>query len=72
MVGMAMGFFAVIFCFVGMDCTYIGGSDKAKDRLVFTGAIFHFVGGKQRSIFYSQKKNVVFFPLYYSIPALLV
>ncbi|KAL2081655.1 hypothetical protein ACEWY4_023508 [Coilia grayii] len=45
MVGMALGFFAAILCFIGMECTYIGGSEKAKDKLVFTGAVFHFVGG---------------------------
>lgn len=47
MVGMAFGFFAAIFCFIGMECTYIGGSERAKDKLVLVGAIFHFVGGKQ-------------------------
>ncbi|XP_041921580.1 claudin-10 [Alosa sapidissima] len=45
MVGMAFGCVAAILCFIGMDCTYIGGSEKAKDKLVFIGAIFHFVGG---------------------------
>ncbi|XP_012680571.2 claudin-10 [Clupea harengus] len=45
MVGMGFGFFAAIFCFIGMECTYIGGKENAKDKLVFTGAIFHFVGG---------------------------
>ncbi|XP_039861579.1 claudin-10 isoform X2 [Maylandia zebra] len=32
-------------CFVGMECTYIGGSDKTKDKVLFAGAVLHFVGG---------------------------
>uniref|UniRef100_A0A3Q3XJ07 Claudin n=1 Tax=Mola mola TaxID=94237 RepID=A0A3Q3XJ07_MOLML len=45
MCGITLGFFAVVLCFVGMDCTYIGGTDKTKDKLLFAGAVFHFVGG---------------------------
>lgn len=46
MCGLTLGFFAVVFCFVGMECTYIGGTDKAKDKLLLTGAAFHVVGGE--------------------------
>lgn len=46
MCGITLGFFAVVLCFIGMECTYIGGADKIKDKLVFAGAVFHFVGGE--------------------------
>lgn len=46
MCGLTIGFFAVVCCFVGMECTYIGGSDKTKDKVLFAGAVLHFVGGK--------------------------
>ncbi|XP_030643406.1 claudin-10-like [Chanos chanos] len=45
MIGMSMGFFGAIFCFVGMECTYIGGSEKTNDKMLLVGAIFHFFGG---------------------------
>ncbi|KAM4558830.1 claudin-7-like [Odontesthes bonariensis] len=45
MCGLTLGFFAVVCCFIGMECTYIGGADKTKDKLVFSGAVFHFCGG---------------------------
>lgn len=45
MCGLTIGFFAVVLCFVGMECTYIGGSDTVKDKLLLAGAVFHFVGG---------------------------
>ncbi|KAL7866224.1 hypothetical protein SRHO_G00114710 [Serrasalmus rhombeus] len=43
--GMALGLFAAIFCFIGMDCTYIGGSERTNDIILLTGALFHFIGG---------------------------
>lgn len=46
MCGITLGFFAVVLCFIGMDCTYIGGGEKLKDQLVFAGAVLHFVGGE--------------------------
>lgn len=45
MCGLTIAFFAVVLCFLGMDCTYIGGSEAVKDKLVLAGAVFHFVGG---------------------------
>ncbi|XP_014028429.1 claudin 10-like 2 [Salmo salar] len=45
MCGLTLGFFGAIFCFVGMECTYIGGGGKNKDMLLFAGSVFHFVGG---------------------------
>lgn len=46
MCGITLGFFAVVLCFIGMECTYIGGAEKLKDKLVFAGAVLHFVGGE--------------------------
>ncbi|XP_028249859.1 claudin-10-like [Parambassis ranga] len=43
--GLTLGFFAVVLCFVGMECTYLGGADSTKDKLVFAGTVFHVVGG---------------------------
>ncbi|XP_075896259.1 claudin-10-like isoform X1 [Nelusetta ayraudi] len=45
MCGLTLGFFAVVLCFIGMECTYIGGGNKIKDKLLFSGAVFHFCGG---------------------------
>ncbi|XP_041858165.1 claudin-10 [Melanotaenia boesemani] len=45
MCGLTLGFFAVVCCFVGMECTYIGGEDKTKDKVVFAGTVFHVCGG---------------------------
>uniref|UniRef100_A0A3Q0SML7 Claudin n=1 Tax=Amphilophus citrinellus TaxID=61819 RepID=A0A3Q0SML7_AMPCI len=44
--GMGLGFLAVTCCFIGMECTYIGGSDRTKDKVLFAGTVFHFAGGK--------------------------
>nr|XP_015821790.2 claudin-10 [Nothobranchius furzeri] len=44
MCGLSLGFCAVLCCFIGMDCTYLGGTDQIKDKLVFSGAVLHFVG----------------------------
>lgn len=46
MCGLTLGFFAVVLCFVGMDCTYIGGADKTKDKLLLSGAVFHVAGSE--------------------------
>ncbi|XP_010893161.2 claudin-10 [Esox lucius] len=43
--GLTLGFFGAIFCFVGMECTYIGGGEKNKDKVLLAGSLFHFVGG---------------------------
>uniref|UniRef100_A0A8C4IKC7 Claudin n=1 Tax=Dicentrarchus labrax TaxID=13489 RepID=A0A8C4IKC7_DICLA len=44
MCGLTLGFFGVVLCFVGMDCTYIGGADKTKDKVLLAGAVFHIAG----------------------------
>lgn len=59
MVGMSLGFVAAVLCFIGMDCTYIGGSGKTKDKVLFSGAAFHFVGGEQNHL-----SNIYAFNLY--------
>ncbi|XP_071331115.1 claudin-10-like [Trachinotus anak] len=45
MCGLTLGFFGVVLCFLGMECTYIGGADKTKDKMLFAGAVFHVAGG---------------------------
>ncbi|XP_047457182.1 claudin-10 [Mugil cephalus] len=45
MCGVTLGFVAVVLCFVGMECTFIGGAEKTKDKLLFSGAVFHLAGG---------------------------
>uniref|UniRef100_A0AAZ3P6R5 Claudin n=1 Tax=Oncorhynchus tshawytscha TaxID=74940 RepID=A0AAZ3P6R5_ONCTS len=41
MCGLTLGFFGAIFCFVGMECTYIGGGGKNKDMLFMTETSSH-------------------------------
>uniref|UniRef100_A0A672S3J9 Si:busm1-52i16.2 n=1 Tax=Sinocyclocheilus grahami TaxID=75366 RepID=A0A672S3J9_SINGR len=45
MSGMGVGVLAFILSLVGMECTYIGGKDKEKNRSVFTGGICHITSG---------------------------
>ncbi|XP_056435358.1 claudin-10 [Gadus chalcogrammus] len=45
MCGLTLGFFGVVCCFAGMECTYIGGATKTKDKFLLAGSVFHFVGG---------------------------
>lgn len=60
MCGLTLGFFAVVFCFVGMECTYIGGAEKAKDKLLLAGAVFHFAGGEYGTfLFFVNDRNVL-------------
>lgn len=46
MCGLIFGFIGAVFCFAGMECTYIAGADKTKDKLLLAGAVFHFAGGE--------------------------
>ncbi|XP_005799389.1 claudin-10-like [Xiphophorus maculatus] len=57
--GLTIGFFAVVCCFIGMECTYIGGPEPTKDKLVFSGAVFHFVGGVSNLVAYCLYINRV-------------
>ncbi|XP_023661380.1 claudin 10-like 2 isoform X1 [Paramormyrops kingsleyae] len=43
--GLAFGFCGVILAFVGMECTYIGGSQRTNNKVLFAAAVFHFLGG---------------------------
>ncbi|KAK3542857.1 hypothetical protein QTP70_005439 [Hemibagrus guttatus] len=45
LLGMFLGLFAAIFCFIGMDCTYIGGHAKTKYKILLIGTVLHFTGG---------------------------
>lgn len=49
MCGVTLGFFGVVLCFLGMECTYIGGADKTKDKMLLAGAAFHFAGCEYRT-----------------------
>lgn len=42
---MVLGLFAAIFSFIGMECTYIGGKKRTKDRILVIGCAFHFIAG---------------------------
>ncbi|RVE57936.1 hypothetical protein OJAV_G00204300 [Oryzias javanicus] len=72
MCGLTIGFFAVVCCFIGMDCTYIGGAEQTKDKLVFSGAVFHFVGGVSNiaayCLYINRIAKVAFAP---SVPGVL-
>ncbi|ROL41690.1 Claudin-10 [Anabarilius grahami] len=45
MSGMAVGMLGFILSLVGMECTYIGGKDREKNRSVLTGGICHVTSG---------------------------
>ncbi|KAA0716183.1 Claudin-19 [Triplophysa tibetana] len=59
MIAMSLGFVAIILCFIGMDCTYIGGREKSKDKTLLTGAVLHFVGGLSSCAAYCVYTNRV-------------
>ncbi|XP_057191215.1 claudin-10-like isoform X2 [Triplophysa rosa] len=59
MIGMSLGFVAIILCFIGMECTYIGGREKSKDKTLLSGAVFHFVGGLSSCAAYCLYTNRV-------------
>uniref|UniRef100_A0A8C4YYY6 Claudin n=1 Tax=Gadus morhua TaxID=8049 RepID=A0A8C4YYY6_GADMO len=57
MCGLTLGFFGVVCCFAGMECTYIGGATKTKDKFLLAGSVFHFVGGKDGSCLLRSTRN---------------
>ncbi|XP_073701919.1 claudin 10-like 2 [Garra rufa] len=59
MISMSLGLVAAVLCFIGMDCTYIGGSEKTKNRILLSGAAFHFVGGVSSLAAYCLYTNKV-------------
>ncbi|XP_056122945.1 claudin-10 [Rhinichthys klamathensis goyatoka] len=64
MSGMAVGMLGFILSLVGMECTYIGGKDKEKNRAVFTGGICHVTSGMLAAsgyAVYAQSVSAEFF-----------
>ncbi|TRY91662.1 hypothetical protein DNTS_003329 [Danionella cerebrum] len=59
MIALALGLIAMLLCFLGMDCTYIGGELKTKHRTLFAGVAFHFIGGVSALSAYSLYTNRV-------------
>ena len=57
MCGLTLGFFGVVCCFAGMECTYIGGATETKDKFLLAGSVFHFVGGKDGSCLLRSTRN---------------
>ena len=58
MCGLTLGFFGVVCCFIGMECTYIGGGTKTKDKFLLAGSVFHFIGGKDGSCLLRSTHNL--------------
>ncbi|XP_061083169.1 claudin-10-like [Conger conger] len=44
MIGLSVGMLGFVLCLTGMECTYIGGKDKHKNRTALTGALCHIIG----------------------------
>ncbi|KAJ8389754.1 hypothetical protein AAFF_G00114600 [Aldrovandia affinis] len=44
MIGLSVGMLGFVLCLMGMECTYIGGKDKHKNRTVLVGGICHIIG----------------------------
>ncbi|XP_056611475.1 claudin-10 isoform X2 [Triplophysa dalaica] len=59
MIAISLGFVAIILCFIGMECTYIGGREISKDRTLISGAVLHFVGGLSSCAAYCLYTNRV-------------
>ncbi|XP_027002087.1 claudin-10 [Tachysurus fulvidraco] len=43
--GVSIGMLGFILSLVGMECTYIGGKQKEKNRAIFTGSLCHMTSG---------------------------
>ncbi|XP_062853251.1 claudin-10 [Trichomycterus rosablanca] len=43
--GVAVGMLGFVLSMVGMECTYIGGKKKEKNRTLFTGSLCHIISG---------------------------
>lgn len=41
-----------ILSLVGMECTYIGGKEKEKNRAIFIGSLCHATSGTKINFFY--------------------
>ncbi|KAG7501913.1 hypothetical protein JOB18_009601 [Solea senegalensis] len=70
MCGLTLGFFAVVLSFLGMECTFIGGGDKTKDKMLFSGAVFHVAGGEYKSymlVYLRRATTETFDPHYFLV-----
>ncbi|XP_053170452.1 claudin-10-like [Scomber japonicus] len=43
MSGLVLGLIGIVLTFFGLECTYIGGDRKSKDRMLVTASAFHLV-----------------------------
>lgn len=43
--GISTGMLGFILSLVGMECTYIGGTEKEKNRAIFIGSLCHTTSG---------------------------
>ncbi|KAL4635764.1 claudin-10-like [Arapaima gigas] len=45
MSGLTVGMLAFVLSFMGMECTYIGGKEHRKHKILISGAFFHILSG---------------------------
>uniref|UniRef100_A0A3B3QWJ4 Claudin 10e n=1 Tax=Paramormyrops kingsleyae TaxID=1676925 RepID=A0A3B3QWJ4_9TELE len=66
--GLSMGILAFMLSFMGMECTYIGGQERQKKRILFSGGFFHIISGMLSFtgyVFYANHVSVEYFnPLF--------
>ncbi|XP_014005995.1 claudin-10 isoform X2 [Salmo salar] len=43
---LSVGMLGFVLSLIGMECTFLGGKDKAKHRKLFTGGVCHIISGK--------------------------
>ncbi|XP_073707923.1 claudin-10 [Garra rufa] len=64
MSGMGVGVLGLVLSLVGMECTYIGGKDKEKNRSAFIGGVCHISSGMLAAsgyAIYAQHVSAEFF-----------
>ncbi|XP_068165548.1 claudin-10-like isoform X2 [Antennarius striatus] len=44
MIGLSLGLTGTVITFLGLECTYIGGDQRSKDRMLTTGSALHLLG----------------------------
>lgn len=49
--GVSTGMLGFILSLIGMECTYIGGKEKKKNRIIFVGSLCHTTSGTKIYIF---------------------
>ncbi|XP_071018107.1 claudin-10-like [Oncorhynchus clarkii lewisi] len=42
---LSVGMLGFVLSLIGMECTFLGGKDKAKNRKLFTGGVCHIISG---------------------------